>query len=73
MPFYIKYVSSGLTIVKELTGCKVRTEAVEELNKYRKIADDNSVSLTSDLNRFEQWQKIVKLEAEITPINRLER
>lgn len=73
MPFYIKYVSSGLTIVKELTECKVRTEAVEELNKYRKIADDNSVSLTSDLNRFEQWQKIVKLEAEITPINRLER
>lgn len=72
MPFYIKYVLNGQTVAKELTDCKIRADAVKELDGYREIADDNSVSLTSDSNRFEQWQKLIKLEDEITPKRSLE-
>jgi hypothetical protein len=73
MPFYIKYSLNGNTVVEKLQGCKNRGEAVKQLDDYKGKADDHNVSLTSDTSRIEQWQRLAKLESEITPSIRSER
>ena len=67
MPFYVKYVKSGNTVVEELHDCHNRGEAAGRLKLYKEIADDNSVGLTSDPARFAQWQELVRQEEEISP------
>ena len=73
MPFYVKYVKGGSTIVEELHDCHNRGEAVGRLKSYKEIADDNGVGLTSDPARLAQWQELVRQEAEITPRQSTER
>ena len=73
MPFYVKYVKDGLTVVEELQNCKNRGEAAGKLVHYKEIADDGGVALTSDTSRLAQWHELVRQEEEITPKSGNER
>ncbi len=73
MPFYVKYVKGGSTVIEELQNCKNRGEAAGKLKLYKEIADDGSVGLTSDPSRIAQWFKLVRQEEEITPKRGVEK
>jgi hypothetical protein len=73
MPFYVKYVKNENTVVKELPDCANRKQAVEQLDEFRKLSDDGKVSLTSQEFIYNQWQKWIKDEQQITPSSSKER
>ncbi|WKZ25866.1 MAG: hypothetical protein QY322_00990 [bacterium] len=73
MPFYVKYLKDGVTVVEKLQKCDSRRTAAGMITSLRKISDGGSVSLTSDTERITRWLEALEKEKEITPQSSKER
>lgn len=67
MPFYIRYIKEGKTLIEELVGYNSRGEAYKRVQNYREIADKfTAVELTSREERLAEWKESLGKETKIT-------